>query len=226
MLELCWNRPLLRCCERIALGLERPTRVAYLSDLHCAAWSGPMLTGLALELERSRPDLILLGGDLLDFPCGHSPLRHWVQRMARMCPLAGVPGNHDRWVGLRRVKSSLTQSIHWLDESPLELNCGLRLCGQPSQQATNRSILVGHEPTGVKAAARAGFPVMLAGHLHGCQWIWFQRGGLDYPGAWFFAYHGPRFRVGPTQLLVSRGVSDTLPIRLACPRDYLWLELT
>lgn len=185
-----------------------------------------MLDGLAREMEQARPDMILLGGDLVDFPWGHAILAAWLERMAKLCPLAAVPGNHDRWVGLKRVKASLFGRLHWLDEGPLELDCGLRLCGQVSQGASPRSLLVGHEPGFVKAAARAGFPLMLAGHLHGCQWIWFQRKGLDYPGAWFFAYHGPRFQVGPTRLLVSRGVSDTLPVRIACPRDYIWLELT
>ncbi len=183
-----------------------------------------MLEQLALELERARPDAIALGGDLLDFPWGHGAMAVWVKRMGYLCPLVAIPGNHDRWVGLRRVKRRLA-GLHWLDEAPLELEGGLRLCGRVEQGATPRSVLVGHEPTGVKAAAREGFPLMLAGHLHGCQWIWFQAGGRDYPGAWFYGYHGPRFQVGPTLLLVSRGVSDTLPVRIACPRDYLWLEL-
>lgn len=226
LLEICWNQPLFRCCEKLRLGLRSPLRLAYLSDFHCAPWSQPMLDGLAQEMERAHPDQIVLGGDLVDFPWGHTGLSDWVERMSDLCPVAAVPGNHDRWVGLKRVKTGLSPRLHWLDESPLVLECGLRLCGQVSQGACPRSLLVGHEPTAVKAAARAGFPLMLAGHLHGCQWIWFQRRGLDYPGAWFFAYHGPRFQVGPTLLLVSRGVSDTLPIRIACPRDYLWLELT
>lgn len=183
-----------------------------------------MLEGLAQEMERARPDLLVLGGDLVDFPWGHGCLALWVERMSQLCPLAAIPGNHDRWVGLQRVKRSLP-GLHWLDEAPLELDGGLRLCGRIDQGATSRSLLVGHEPTRVKAASRAGFRLMLAGHLHGCQWIWFHWRGRDYPGAWFYGYHGPRFQVGPTLLLVSRGVSDTLPIRIACPRDYLWLEL-
>lgn len=183
-----------------------------------------MLEQLAEELERARPDLILLGGDLVDFPCGHRGLIAWASRMSRICPLAAVPGNHDHWVGLARVKRSLP-SLHWLDDAPLEWS-GLRICGRPEQGADRRSLLVGHQPTSVKEAARAGFPLMLAGHLHGCQWIWFERNGRDYPGAWFFSHHGPRFQIGPTLLLVSRGVSDTFPLRIACPRDYLWLELS
>lgn len=224
-MEWCWSRPLLRRCETIALGLEARVRLAYLSDLHCAPWSAPMLDQLAREMEAAAPDLILLGGDLVDFPCGHDGLAAWARRISRLCRIAAVPGNHDRWVGLSRIKRSLGPQIHWLDEAPLEWR-GLRLCGHTQQAANARSILVGHHPTDVKRAARAGFPVMLAGHLHGCQWIWFARNGRDYPGAWFFEHHGPRFQIGPTLLLVSRGVSDTLPLRIACPRDYLWLELS
>ena len=175
------------------------------------------------QLEAAREaDLLVLGGDLVDFPCGYSALSAWLESVR--CPVLAVPGNHDRWVGLQGLKRNL-RGVIWLDEGAWMGPGGLRLCGRPDQGATAQSVLVGHQPTAVRAAARAGFPLMLAGHLHGCQWIWFERQGLDYPGAWFFAYHGEHFRVGATRLLVSRGVSDTLPLRIDCPRDYLLLEL-
>jgi predicted MPP superfamily phosphohydrolase len=183
-----------------------------------------MLSQLEVELKGVQPQALLLGGDLIDFPWGYSNLVAWVQRQSQRWPVLAVPGNHDRWAGLKRLKQRLPQ-VHWLDESPAVLDGGLRLCGHIRQGATPTTVLVGHEPHRVRDASKAGFPLMLAGHLHGCQWIVFQKSGLDYPGAWFFAYHGSRFQVGPTTLHVSRGASDTLPIRLRCPRDYLLLEL-
>lgn len=183
-----------------------------------------MLSQLASELEAAGPEVIVLGGDLADFPWGHSGLRACLEQLQQVCPVLAIPGNHDHWIGLSRLKRNLPGLI-WLDEAAWQGPGSLRLCGRVDQGATDQSVLVGHHPTSVKAAARAGFSLMLAGHLHGCQWIWFERGGRDYPGAWFFAYHGERFQVGPTCLLVSRGVSDTLPLRIDCPRDYLLLEL-
>lgn len=199
-------------------------RLVYLSDLHYAPWVGPVLRELESLLLTLEPDLLVFGGDLVDLPLGWLGLRRWLERLAGRYPLLGVPGNHDRWCGLKRLQQQL-DSLHWLDLAPVSLDSGLRLCGRVEQGATSRSILIGHEPVRVRAAARAGFPAMLAGHLHGCQWIAFRDRGLDFPGAWFFAYHGEQFQVGPTRLWVSRGVNDTLPLRVSCPRDLLLLEL-
>jgi len=222
--EVCWSRPPQIRPISARLGLEKPFRAVYLSDLHCAPWSNPMLRQLEPLIHSLAPQAILLGGDLIDLPWGYSNLTEWVQRLLPHFPVLAVPGNHDRWAGLARLRRSLP-GVHWLDQQPYLFRGGPRFCGCSRQESSASSILVGHEPTAVRLASRRGFPLMLAGHLHGCQWIAFQRQGLDYPGAWFFAYHGGHFQVGPTSLYVSRGVSDTLPVRINCPRDVLLLEV-
>lgn len=184
-----------------------------------------MLAQLGRLLEHLDPDAVLFGGDLLDLPFGYAGLAGWMRQAQQRWPLYAVPGNHDRWSGLTRLKRNLP-GLQWLDDAPVELACGVRLCGRADQFPTPQSILVGHEPNRVQAAARAGFPLMLAGHHHACQWITHQSGGHDYPGAWFFAYHGPYFEVGPTRLWVSRGVNDQLPVRINCPRDVLLVEVS
>jgi uncharacterized protein len=183
-----------------------------------------MLIQVESLLHRLAPSAILLGGDLIDLPWGYTNLVQWVQRLLPHFPILAVPGNHDRWAGLNRLRQRLA-GVHWLDLHPYTFTEGPRFCGSSRQESSTTSILVGHEPTAVLQASHRGFPLMLAGHLHGCQCIAFQRKGLDYPGAWFFAYHGGQFQVGPTTLYVSRGVSDTLPVRINCPRDLLLLEV-
>jgi uncharacterized protein len=183
-----------------------------------------MLQQLGELLAQLAPQAVLLGGDLVDFPGGRAPLAEWLRQLPY--PVYAVPGNHDRWSGLSALKRALPSQVHWLEEQEVTLECGLRLCGRPAQGGSPQSLLVGHEPTHVRAAARARFPAMLAGHLHGCQWIWATWRGLDFPGACFFRYHGPYFEVQGTRLWVSRGISDTLPLRINCPRDVLMLEVS
>lgn len=207
----------------LSFGLGRPCRAVYLSDLHYAPWCTPLLAQLGDVLQSLAPDLVLLGGDLLDLPWNAEPLYRWLRELQQWRPVYAVPGNHDRWVGLARLKRNLS-FLHWLDEEPA-CHSGVRLCGRSAQGADERSVLVAHEPTHVRSAARHRFPVVLAGHLHGCQWIAFQRRGYDYPGAWFFAYHGPYFEVDRTRMWVSRGVNDQFPLRIGCPRDLLLLEI-
>lgn len=178
-----------------------------------------MLVQVTRAIQSIQPEMVLLGGDLIDLPWPLQRLRRWVAEMP--CPVAAVPGNHDRWCGLARIKKALP--VTWLDEQPLQLECGLRLCGSTRQPGGSNCLLVGHHPQEVEQARQ--FPLMLAGHWHGCQWVAWQKAGQDYPGAWFYPYHGPSFQVGPTTLHVSRGVSDTLPIRINCPRDLLVVEI-
>jgi predicted MPP superfamily phosphohydrolase len=86
--------------------------------------------------------------------------------------------------------------------------------------------LVAHHPAHAAASAvEFGDDIAFAGHLHGGQCVWWQRGQRLYPGAWFSRWTGLRFELGATTLLVSRGVADTLPVRFRCPREVLLCEL-
>lgn len=76
-----------------------------------------------------------------------------------------------------------------------------------------------HNPRIWKAAGRAGYDLVLAGHLHGCQLVAWQYRDRLFPGAIFYPYCFLSHRRGTTRLVVSRGVSDLLPIRWRCPRE-------
>ena len=87
-------------------------------------------------------------------------------------------------------------------------------------------MLCAHDPAVFPQAARAGYGLVLAGHLHGGQVVLFERGGLLYPAAWVYPWNGTRFEREGSTMLVSRGVCDTLPLRFNCPREVLRCELT
>jgi predicted MPP superfamily phosphohydrolase len=60
---------------------------------------------------------------------------------------------------------------------------------------------------------------VLAGHLHGCQMVAFEYRDRLFPGALFYQHCFIRSRCGPARLVVSRGVSDLVPVRWRCPRE-------
>jgi hypothetical protein len=60
---------------------------------------------------------------------------------------------------------------------------------------------------------------VLAGHLHGCQLVAFEFRDRLYPGAIFYPYCYLTHQCGSTTLVVSRGVSDLIPVRWRCPRE-------
>lgn len=204
------------------------TRVLYASDLHLGAWGAECALRELLRITiRERPDVVLLGGDLIDAPRALPRLRVWIRRLRTWSTVAAVPGNHDaRW--LDAIAAIVTEEGgHWLPQRPLRV-AGLRIDGVPSREAneaSERRILCAHHPNVFETAAWLGYGIVFAGHLHGGQMIVCDVRGRHFPGAWFARFTGPRFERANTTMYVSRGLADTLPIRFRCPREVLLVTL-
>ncbi|WP_216320152.1 metallophosphoesterase [Deinococcus aestuarii] len=79
-------------------GLRSPLRAAFLTDLHYGLYVGPGSVRAWVDAANAeRPDLVLLGGDLLDLPSGDSPAALFPELARLRAPLGvyGVWGNHD-----------------------------------------------------------------------------------------------------------------------------------
>ena len=80
-------------------------------------------------------------------------------------------------------------------------------------------ILCAHNPRVWKTAQHVGYDLVLAGHLHGCQFVAFEYRDRLFPGAIFYPYCYLTHQRGSTRLVVSRGISDLVPVRWRCPRE-------
>ena len=85
--------------EAVVRGLERPLRVSLLTDFHLGPHLGE--ADLAAWIEASNaaePDLVLLGGDLVDqsYRGDLRELRRLLPGLAADLGVFAVPGNHDR----------------------------------------------------------------------------------------------------------------------------------
>ena len=80
-------------------------------------------------------------------------------------------------------------------------------------------IVCAHNPRGWKRFSAAGYDLVLAGHLHGCQVVAWEYRDCLVPGVLFYPHCVLRQQHRSTRLVVSRGVSDLLPIRWRCPRE-------
>ena len=202
-------------------------RLLFASDLHLSGpWTERPAVQLAELAEAERPDAVLLGGDLADSRSGLPRLEALVRRLGRTAPVLAVSGNHDSIPGVRRVQEAVQQGGGlWLRGRPVSLP-GISANGEVRAEGARTAVLCAHDPSVWPAARAAGYPVVLAGHLHGLQWVLFCRGGRMYPGAWLWRWNGPRFDAPDSTLLVSSGVSDTFPLRWRCPREALLCELS
>jgi predicted MPP superfamily phosphohydrolase len=226
-LEWGASGPLLVRQEVVHLGLARPLRVFYASDLHLGRRWTRAIPGQLLRAARdAAPDLILLGGDLADNCRGLPELRGCVRDLAAVAPVHAVPGNHDERAGLAGVRAAVEAGGgHWLPDRPIE--GPVRIDGRmDSARAAGRRLLCTHHPRDFPAAAAAGYALVLAGHLHGGQCVLATRSGRLYPAAWVYRWHGLRFAERGAVLLVSRGAGDTLPLRFNCPREVILCTIT
>ena len=224
-IEVGARKPLLVRRENVEqIGARK--RLLFASDLHLRK-DGPrhIIEGLLQIASRERPHLVLLGGDLVDGTSGLEALQFLVGALSRITAICAVAGNHDRWIGANKVRAAVVAGGgHWLEDAPWFLTPDCAIYGSREQpvQPASYHLLCTHHPV---AAARP-FDLTLSGHLHGGQFVFYQRHGRLYPGAFLYRWNGLRFddNHGRT-LLISRGVQDTLPLRWNCPREVLIVDI-
>ena len=220
-------------------------RVVFVSDLHLGSQIGrTWLKKLVGQIAVLKPDLIAIGGDLVDHDADlvrpmvpelralHAPLGVW-----------SVLGNHDSYGGADDVARLMRDAgFHVLhDESGIAVP-GLRIAGVddlgvrgrtgpveaaiheaigPVKKAQEGCIFLSHTPVGISEAAQDGAGLMLCGHTHGGQ-IW----PFNYLVALRYPELVGRFNHDPMTLIISRGAGTWGPrMRLWQPGEILLITL-
>lgn len=210
-------------------------RLLYVSDIHLRKRRTDLLSRQVLQsAARCAPDAVLLGGDLVDRRDALPSLVQLVQRLGFFAPVFAVGGNHDGWIGMVRVREAVEEGGgRWIHDGAATVTHRARViafCGpefsRPDPGAHTSAeldadvrVLCAHNPRVWTWARHAGYDLVLAGHLHGFQVVACEYRGRLFPGAFFYPYCVTRHRAGASRLIVSRGVSDLLPIRWRCPRE-------
>jgi predicted MPP superfamily phosphohydrolase len=234
--------------EEVPIKLARLPRaldgftIVQISDLHVGMFIGEreLAAGLGL-IDRLRPDLIAVTGDIVDsdprfIPVAARQLGALRAREGVVC----IPGNHDNYTGARAVLDGMRRA--GLD---VLLNRG-RLIGEgddggfallgvddmwsrdarrgtgpdldkalSSVPADRAKVLLAHQPRFATIASQAGVDLQLSGHTHG---------GQINPGFrmidLFYKYVAGRYDVGSMQLYVNRGFGTVgPPTRIGAPPE-------
>lgn len=213
-------------------SLSHTLRLALITDLHSCRYGKGQATLLA-ALEREQPDLVLLGGDIVDDVMPPEPALELLQALAQQYTCIYVTGNHEFWtdrggeikdyiasLGItvlsgERITLELADQyvdILGLDDPDVgntrykeELNA---LAALPYTGHT--SILLAHRPERYDDYLPLGCDLILNGHAHGGQW----RVPLLLNGVWaphqglFPTYAGGLYhRRGGAVQVVSRGLA-------------------
>lgn len=177
--------------------INTPMRIALVTDLHSCKYGADQKT-LIDAVDKEKPDMILLGGDIFDDEIPDDNTKTFLTAIAKRYPCYYVTGNHEYWS--RRVG----EMLDWLEANGIEdiggktirMNVigneislsGLndpdeaRYTGEGEgmvtelERAKNErddtafTILLTHRPSFVNLYKDAGFDLVLAGHAHGGQW--------------------------------------------------------
>ena len=233
--------------------VEAPVRLALLTDLHSCDY-GEGQRELLDAVEEQDPDLVLLGGDIVDDGPEMPEERALttVEALAERWPTYYVTGNHEYRTG--RVEE-IKELLAGRGAVVLEGTCALVTVGEQTLQICGVddpavgaavwqsqledvtvalegdvcSILISHRPERVADYTGRGFDLVLSGHAHGGQWrIPLLGVGLIAPNQGLFPrYAGGTYDLEGTTLVVSRGLareSTRIP-RLYNPPEVVVVDL-
>lgn len=201
-------------------------RLVYLSDIHLRRGRSQKLCRQILDaVGQCNADVVLLGGDLVDSASELSNLSGLVGDLVSFAPVLAIAGNHDAHVGLDRVRLAVNNGGgQWIHDGVAEMHHGSRVIAVSGPESVAHSIgdvrvLCAHNPRIWKVSRQAGYDLVLTGHLHGCQFVACEYRDRLFPGALLYPYCYLSHQSGSTRLVVSRGISDLVPIRWRCPRE-------
>ncbi len=233
--------------------LTSPLRLALVTDLHSCDY-GEGQKDLLEQLERTEPDLILLGGDILDDALPYEKGLAFLRTIGTRYPCHYVTGNHEFWTGeIKEVKALVRDcSVTVLAGDCATVNLKgqkINLCGvddpthigktatmaqvASARQAAdpdNFTLLLSHRPELIGDYLPFDFDLILSGHAHGGQWrLPGLLNGLLAPDQGFFPkYAGGLYPFDHTSFVVSRGLAreTTRVPRLFNPPELVIVELT
>ena len=225
---------------------SRGLRVAAATDLHAGTLMGAdRIRDLGRRMEALKPDLILLGGDLLDEDVptlGEGGLREAFRSLRAPLGVWAVLGNHEVYHGAEASRAFLESAgVRVLTDRWVPLEVGAVLAGRMDRAGPRFGLpraplsrvlegapdlpvlLLDHTPTAgaVEEARAAGVALLLSGHTHN---------GQLFPFQWvvsrlFPLARGVR-RFGGTTAVVSLGYGTWgPPVRTTGFPELLLLEL-
>ena len=219
-------------------------RVVHLSDLHYGPMVDPRHLQRAIEIANDlRPDMVALTGDYISQERDYAaPCAEVVGRLSATHGVYAILGNHDHWTdaslisdlfraeGIRMlinegVRIDARDEAFWLagvDDTMVGLeDLSLSLAGARDEEF---KLLLAHNPTILRRAARANVDLVLSGHTHGGQvTLRPEKNRSGRPRRRMLRGLGRRAN---TQIYVTRGLGTVvLPIRYGCPPEVSLLEL-
>lgn len=230
----------------VELGMEPGTRLVLLSDLHIGIFIGAgYLERVAAAVNRLEPELVVISGDLFDgyLPADDDQLGRAAGALRKIRAPGGiyaVVGNHDPAVTDQRFHRFLKEAgIQLLHNEAVELE-NMNLVGRAGivdsrdgrvplgrllqeTEPRKRTVVLDHDPQGIREAVSYGADLVLCGHTHKGQFFPMTiltrlANGRDY-------FYGER-SFGKTHAIISAGTGFfQLSIRIGTDSEIVVVDL-
>ena len=222
---------LIPVVRKYNITIEKPAdginnlRIAAVSDIHLGSIIRKRsMKKLSLMLDRVKPDVIFLLGDIVDgdlAPVLRGDLLKYFHEPATKYGLYGITGNHEFIGGAERTITYIeSKGIRLLKDEKVVLPGGIQVYGRLDSYSfrfNNKNrltleelmkdadhskpiILLDHQPSHLEESEKAGADLQLSGHTHNGQ-MW----PLNYITKKLFEVSYGYLKKGNTQIIVSSG---------------------
>ena len=214
VINIVFNKPIQ--------SYQQSLKIVAISDLHLGyATNKETLSEYVNQINNLRPDIVLIGGDLIDnsiVPLEREHMENELSLIKAPLGIFMIPGNHEYISGIERTKSFINKTpIHWLQDTVVTLPNQLQLIGRDDRHNKKRKnlsqltknlnkerpvILLDHQPYNLNKTAKANIDLQFSGHTHRGQ-IWPISWIVDHV---FEISYGLR-KIGNSTIYVSSGLS-------------------
>jgi len=162
-------------------------KIVAISDLHLGYGTDKTLLHKQINLlNAENPDLIIIGGDLIDNSINPVAKEAMEQELNRLKAKTGIfmsPGNHEYISGINSCEEYITNKtkITFLRDSVITLPCGLQILGRDDRSNRHRLdaeqlqlktdpnkplLIIDHQPVNITEAQQIGADIQFSGHTH------------------------------------------------------------
>jgi predicted MPP superfamily phosphohydrolase len=217
--------------EQCPAAIAGSISVLYLSDLHFKTYGQALTTKIISRINELDPGIILLGGDYVDFARQLIHLDMFLKALSQRKNVFAIAGNHDYRFGVATIQKMMeANNIRWIENDSVTVSINgssVQIDGtRPLEKrgGADFSILCLHQPIDVSHFADK-YELIFAGHLHGCQFVFWQNEKGLYPGRFFFRWNTLQKKLSNCRYYISRGLGDTIPLRFNCPKEMIFVEV-
>jgi len=216
------NKQVINISFNKSLADTDKLKIVALSDWHLGLGiSNDRLRKNIDLINAEKPDIILIGGDLIDnsiLPVNDREMDKELNRLEARLGIFMAPGNHEYISGFNACRDFISKTtIQLLRDSMVTLPCGLQIIGRDDYSRRKRlkaidwaklidkskpAILIDHQPFNLQEAQQIGVDLQLSGHTHNGQII-----PLKFVTDKMFEISYGYRKMGGTHYYVTSGIS-------------------